>query len=123
MSSVSEHSPVSPLENYIVGKAIGRGHFSVVYKAKDKRTNLLVALKKINLFEVSADAKEKTLKEVELLKYVEHPHIIRCFDSFLLENDLVIVTEFAEHGDLAHYLKKAATAGQQLSEPLIWYLS
>lgn len=53
------------LDDYDVLKPIGKGKFSVVYKAVRKRDGQLVALKKIAIFDVmDAKAREKTLKEV-----------------------------------------------------------
>ena len=112
---------MSGLENYTVGRAIGRGHFAVVYKARNNKLKTLVALKKISLFELSEDAKQKTLKEVELLRYLEHPNIIRCYESFLVENDLFIACEYAELGDLTMCIKKLYDSGRCFEEPLIWY--
>eukprot|EP00698_Gefionella_okellyi_P000596 TRINITY_DN10516_c0_g1_i1.p1 TRINITY_DN10516_c0_g1~~TRINITY_DN10516_c0_g1_i1.p1 ORF type:complete len:649 (-),score=138.75 TRINITY_DN10516_c0_g1_i1:120-2066(-) len=108
------------LENYTVGKAIGQGHFSVVYKAKDNISRSLVALKKINIFEMSRDAREKCLKEVELLKSVDHPNIIKYMENFIADNDLVIVCEYAEMGDLANLIKRHYQAGQSLDEASVW---
>jgi NIMA (never in mitosis gene a)-related kinase len=112
----------SELDQYTVGRAIGRGHFSVVYKAKDNRSKSLVALKKISLYDIPADARDKTLKEVDLLRMLEHPNIVRCHASFMVEHDLIIVCEFAELGDMSLYLKKLQESGTGLDEMHIWYV-
>lgn len=53
------------LDDYDVLKPIGKGKFSVVYKAKRKRDGQSIALKKIAIFDMmDAKAREKTLKEV-----------------------------------------------------------
>merc|ERR1719506_2934419 len=44
--------------------------------------------------------REKCLKEVGLLKELNHPHIIRFLDSFLSEKDMHIILEWASRGDL-----------------------
>lgn len=55
------------LDDYDVLKPIGKGKFSVVYKAKRKRDEQPIALKKISIFDMmDAKAREKTLKEVGL---------------------------------------------------------
>lgn len=40
------------------------------------------------------------LKEVEVLKAIDHPNIIKYYDSFADENYLYIVMEYAQKGDL-----------------------
>lgn len=109
------------MENYTVGKPIGRGHFSIVYKAKDNRTRQLVALKRISMFELTDETRQKTLQEVDILTHLDHPNIIRCFESFLHDQDLIIVTEYAEMGDLSGMIKKQYETAQPLDEPSIWY--
>lgn len=53
------------LDDYDVLKPIGKGKFSVVYKAVRKHDAQPVALKKIAIFDMmDAKAREKTLKEV-----------------------------------------------------------
>lgn len=53
------------LDDYDVLKPIGKGKFSVVYKAKRKCDGQPIALKKIAIFDMmDAKAREKTLKEV-----------------------------------------------------------
>lgn len=109
------------MENYTVGKPIGRGHFSIVYKAKDNRTRQLVALKRISMFELTDETRQKTLQEVDILTHLDHPNIIRCFESFLHDQDLIIVTEYAEMGDLSGMIKKQYETAQPLDESSIWY--
>lgn len=52
---------------------------------------------------MDAKARDKCLREVKLLQSVNHPNIIRYIDSFLENNDLVILLEFAQGGDLKKY--------------------
>lgn len=55
------------LDDYEVLKPIGKGKFSVVFKAKRRRDGQAVALKKIAIFDMmNLKAREKTLKEVRL---------------------------------------------------------
>ena len=40
------------------------------------------------------------------MKAVEHPNIIQFIDSFIENNELYIVTEWAEKGDLKKLIKE-----------------
>ena len=52
-----------------VEKKIGQGQFSVVYRAKNLVTGQIVALKKIQIFDmVDAKARQDCIKEIDLLK-------------------------------------------------------
>lgn len=45
--------------------------------------------------------------EVSILKQLNHPNVIRCYDVFVTSNNCYIVTEYCEGGDLMTVLKKA----------------
>ena len=110
------------LEDFVVEKAIGRGHFSVVHRAIRKSDELRVALKKVSIFDtMDAKARDRCLKEVKLLQTLPpHPCIIRYIDAFIDSNELYIVFEWAEHGDLRRLLRRANEAKTSLQEPQIW---
>jgi serine/threonine protein kinase len=81
-----------------------------------------VALKKVQIFDMmDAKTRERCLKEVQLLQTLEpHPCIIQYLDSFITDNELYIVFEFAEHGDLRRLLRRALECNATLQEPQIW---
>ena len=110
------------LDDFTVEKAIGRGHFSVVHRAIRKSDELRVALKKVSIFDtMDAKARDRCIKEVKLLQTLPpHPCIIRYIDAFIDSNELYIVFEWAEHGDLRRLLKRAQEANTALQEPQIW---
>lgn len=57
------------LEDFEVGQRIGKGQFSVVYRARCKIDQQMVALKKVQLYEMT-DVKARTdcMKEIQLLQ-------------------------------------------------------
>ena len=106
-------------------KPIGQGKFSIVFKAEKMDTGDLVALKCIKIFDMTdVKQRKKWLKEVKLLQSLDHPNIIRYLDSFIENNDLYIVVEWAEKGDLKYIVKRAIKEDSHLDENKIWeYIS
>lgn len=43
------------------------------------------------------------------LKVLKHPSILRTVDILMTKNNVYIVTEFCEGGDLLHYIKDRGT--------------
>ena len=64
--------------------------------------------------------REKCLKEVDIMKKLNHPHIIQYIDSFIHKTELIIVTEWAEKGDLKKLIKEKESDELQFDEPSIW---
>ena len=106
--------------DYEIVKPIGKGKFAVVYRAKRVTNGEIVALKRISVDTIDEKAREKTLKEVGLLQSLDHPNVIRYMDSFITDNDLVIVFEWAAAGDLKRQLRKAQERGVGFEERVIW---
>ena len=116
------------LAEYDVLKAIGKGKFSVVYRASRKSDGRLVAVKKVAIVDImDKKTREKTLKEVKLLQSLKHPNVVAYLDAFLDgdaqdggSSDLIIVLEWAEAGDLKRQLRKAIQKHARFEERIIW---
>lgn len=105
---------------YKITKLIGEGKFSHVYLGKASDNNY-TAIKKLKIFdEMNESERVKCLKEVELMKKISHPHIIGYKGSNIFENDLYILSEYVDRGDLKGLLRDAKSTGIQFTELRIW---
>lgn len=103
-----------------MGKPVGRGGYSVVYKGVRKSDRRTVAIKKVEIFDMVAKKRERCLQEVQLLQSLSHPNIIHMVDSFIEDNMLIIVFEWALGGDLKRLLKRQIEMSEFLDEGVIW---
>ncbi|OQR91923.1 calcium/calmodulin dependent protein kinase [Achlya hypogyna] len=85
---------------YSLGPKIGEGAFSIVRRGTHIRSGAAVAIKCLDLAQVSASDLVSIRREVSILKQLQHPHVIRCHDFFLEASSGYIVTDLMEGGDL-----------------------
>ncbi|GMH93725.1 hypothetical protein TL16_g12708, partial [Triparma laevis f. inornata] len=91
------------MERYQKMEKVGEGTYGVVYKAKDRVTNEIVALKKIRLEAEDEGIPSTAIREISLLKELQHPNIVRLYDVVHTERKLTLVFEFLDQ-DLKKYL-------------------
>ncbi|KHN83162.1 Serine/threonine-protein kinase kin-29 [Toxocara canis] len=95
---------VERVDEYTIGKAIGKGNFAVVRLAKHSISNTKVAVKIVNKSRLDEDSVLKVDREIRILKTLAHPHIIKLYEVIRTEQYTYIVTEYAGHGEVFEML-------------------
>eukprot|EP00340_Litonotus_pictus_P010914 CAMPEP_0170538044 /NCGR_PEP_ID=MMETSP0209-20121228/103080_1 /TAXON_ID=665100 ORGANISM="Litonotus pictus, Strain P1" /NCGR_SAMPLE_ID=MMETSP0209 /ASSEMBLY_ACC=CAM_ASM_000301 /LENGTH=450 /DNA_ID=CAMNT_0010839663 /DNA_START=1 /DNA_END=1353 /DNA_ORIENTATION=- len=88
-------------ENYIILNKLGKGAFGTVFKVKHKQSEKIRAMKiiaKESLY--MQDDEQRFLKEIEILKQVEHMNIIKIYEYHEDLRYFYIITEFVSGGEL-----------------------
>ncbi|KAG8222500.1 hypothetical protein J437_LFUL009603 [Ladona fulva] len=91
------------MDNFHKIEKIGEGTYGVVYKAKDKVTGKLVALKKIRLETEIEGVPSTAIREISLLKELKHPNVVCLLDVVHADKKLYLVFEFLTQ-DLKKFL-------------------
>ncbi|KAI5996299.1 hypothetical protein EDD15DRAFT_2365126 [Pisolithus albus] len=96
---------------WIVGECIGRGASSRVRIAKHRQTGQLAAVKIIPILPLDTHPGLKSEKqrlnidrEIVVMKLMNHPNILRIYDVFQGENELYLVLEYVQGGELFDFL-------------------
>lgn len=66
---------------------IGRGAFGTVVRARNRMDDCVYAVKQIPLYENERDVNALILREVKALAKLDHPNIVRYFQSWMEEDD------------------------------------
>uniref|UniRef100_A0A8C6YI95 cyclin-dependent kinase n=1 Tax=Naja naja TaxID=35670 RepID=A0A8C6YI95_NAJNA len=102
------------IQKYIKVEKIGEGTYGVVYKARNKQTGQLVALKKIRLDSETEGVPSTAIREISLLKELKHPNIVRLLDVVHNQKKLYLVFEYLNQ-DLKKYMDSSRTGELPLS--------
>ena len=85
------------------------GNFASVLKVSSLINQRIYAMKILSLEDdgkLTPEQKEKYYtNEIELLKKLDHPNIVKYYKSFTENNNLYIIMEYFDNGDLLDYIK------------------
>ncbi|KAK0595067.1 hypothetical protein LWI29_003132 [Acer saccharum] len=91
------------MDQYERLEKIGEGSYGKVYKARDCVTNETVALKMISMDIENVGVPSTTIREISVLKEMQHPNIVSLRDVQYTEKDMCLVFEFLDM-DLKKYM-------------------
>ena len=119
-----------PNINYSILKALGHGSFGHVFKVVHKVTGNIRSIKVIPKNNLKPGfTKDEIIQEINILKSLDHPHIIKMFEFYVDENNYYLVNEFCSEGDLGEKLVKIKFFTENVTKLLmfqifnaVWYL-
>ncbi|KAH9024585.1 kinase-like domain-containing protein [Lactarius pseudohatsudake] len=94
--------------HFQLGNCIGRGQFGAVYRTLNLNTGQIVAVKRIGLDGLKEEENSQLMREVDLVKRLSHPSIVKYEGMARDENTLSIVLEYVV--PLLLYIPCCATA-------------
>ena len=109
------------LRRYEVVQKLGKGAYGIVWRATDKKTKDVVALKKIfDAFQNSTDA-QRTFREVMFLQEMKgHEHIISLHNVLKADNDRDIYLVFEHMETDLHAAIRANILGDVHKQYIMW---
>jgi len=125
------------IRDYAVQELLGKGAFGSVYQVKKDTGETLFAMKELPLDAVAdmqpppsqgrqpqpSEAQQPgsyLKREVKILSTLQHPNIIRYYESFQQGKALYIVMELVEGATLLDHLNSLTEKGQTMPQPRIW---
>jgi len=106
------------LEDFHKIEKIGEGTYGVVFKGRNKKTNEIVAMKKIRLESEDEGVPSTAIREISLLKELQHPNIVSLKDVLMQEAKLYLIFEFLTM-DLKKYMDTNVPKDGQMDPVLV----
>ena len=102
----------NPSKKYKPKKMLGSGSFGSVYEAKNTLFGNTVAMKVIKKDKENELDEQEIRNEIDILKQLSHPNIVKIYEFYISENHYYIITEFCKEGELFSYIKNKYTERQ-----------
>lgn len=109
------------MEKYQRMKVLGKGSFGSAILIKRKADGLLFVVKEVSFVKMSKKERDEARHECTMLQQLQHPNIVRYVEQFENRNNLYIVMEYCDGGDLAGKVKQAR--GPMKESSILYYFS
>ncbi|KAJ7333630.1 Serine/threonine-protein kinase 32C [Desmophyllum pertusum] len=94
-------------DHFQILRAIGKGAFGKVCIVQKKDTKAMYAMKYMNKYAcIKKDAVRNVLRELEILKFLEHPFLVNLWFAFQDEEDMFMVVDLLLGGDIRYHLQQ-----------------
>ena len=108
------------IKNYKIQQRLGIGSYGTVYQVIDINTNKKYVIKQISLNDLSPEEISNVKLEAKILSSINSKYVVKYYDSFQENNNLDIVMEYCDGGDLGKYINSKKEKNEKISEDLIW---
>ena len=98
---IVSHSKANPSLDYKKLNFLGEGSFAAVYRVQNRITDSIRAMKIINKSSTCSEADDKEIfNEINILRTLDHPNILKIFEFYSNKESYSIVTELCSGGEL-----------------------
>ncbi|XP_043438994.1 aurora kinase B isoform X9 [Prionailurus bengalensis] len=102
------------IDDFEIGRPLGKGKFGNVYLAREKKSHFIVALKVLFKSQIEKEGVEHQLRrEIEIQAHLQHPNILRLYNYFYDRRRIYLILEYAPRGELYKELQKSRTFDEQ----------
>jgi len=109
------------LDDFEIGKPLGRGKFGAVYLARERRTKYIVALKVLKKSQLlKAGVEHQLRREIEIQSHLRHRNILRMYGYFYDHKCIYLILEYSPGGEL---YKKLTNRGKFTEKDSARYIS
>ncbi len=101
---------------------LGEGSFATVYEAQNRITDIMRAMKIIKKDKYNSGNELEIINEVNILKTMDHPNIVKIFEFYSNENNYSIIMEYCKGGKLSNEIKNLAPFDERYSSYVMYQI-
>ena len=105
INTLIEETNGLPTMKYKVVQRVGDGAYGTVYLAVNLMTKAKVAMKKINKVKENEIDDMEIKNEIDILKKLDHPNIVKIIEFYSTPKAYYIITSFCQCGELYNQIK------------------
>ena len=107
---------------YLLEKAIGQGQFGKVWRARDKDSKELYAIKQISIKKVDSNPILVRLlhTEIQVMHDINHVNILHCYEFLKSKDSYYLVLNYCNQGDMESYMRNNNIKFFQESEGVLY---
>ncbi|GAB6018869.1 hypothetical protein CHUAL_000527 [Chamberlinius hualienensis] len=107
---------------YDIERTIGKGNFAVVKLARHRITKTEVAIKIIDKTQLDSVNLQKVYREVQIMKLLDHPHIIKLYQVMETKSMIYLVSEYASQGEIFDFIASHGRMPEQMARRKFWQI-
>lgn len=112
----------NPLENYSMEKPLFESSAGAIWLTKHKLTQTLRTMKIINKENNNEENEKKILSQINTIKTIDHPNIVKVFEFYNEKDRLYIIQEHGEGGELLDYIIENSPIDELSSAYIIYQI-
>lgn len=108
------------LNDFEIGKPLGRGKFGAVYLAREKQSKYVVAIKVLHKSQLlKAGVEHQLRREIEIQSHLRHRNILRMYGYFYDSKRIYLILEYSPGGELYKRLTQKGHFSERTSAKYI----
>ena len=106
---------IDPHDFYEELNILGEGTYGIVKKVRHKISKVIRAMKIIDKTKISYGGENSIINEINILKSLDHPNIMKVYEYFKKDNYLYIISELLSGGELLDKINDNGYLSEEVS--------
>ena len=116
-TTINNRNKDNKISHYEIGKVIGKGAYATVKICKNKITQEKFAMKIYEKKILNDNIKKKCiLREIEILKKLNHPNIVKLYDTIISDKNILLIQELVNGISLRDFYNKEIRNQRNISQ-------